>query len=118
MKISMNIIRTIKLINRSKTLTNKEKRELISKGLIEQVINVYKVIVFANPNRKNGHRYGVNDMVVIHDKINNPKNIPFPKLKNELKGSEVGNKIFMYYPRTEVLNCFEGEDSISNYISV
>lgn len=41
----MNIIRTIKLINRSKTLTNKEKRELISKGLIEQVINVYKVII-------------------------------------------------------------------------
>ena len=41
----MNIIRTIKLINRSKTLTNKEKRELISKGLIEQVINVYKTII-------------------------------------------------------------------------
>lgn len=41
----MNIIRTIKLINRSKTLTSKEKRELISKGLIEQVINVYKVII-------------------------------------------------------------------------
>lgn len=41
----MNIIRTIKLINRSKTLTNKEKRELIGKGLIEQVINVYKVII-------------------------------------------------------------------------
>ena len=41
----MNIIRTIKLINKSKTLTNKEKRELISKGLIEQVINVYKVII-------------------------------------------------------------------------
>ena len=41
----MNIIRTIKLINKSKTLTNKEKRELISKGLIEQVINVYKTII-------------------------------------------------------------------------
>lgn len=41
----MNIIRTIKLINRSKTLTSKEKRELISKGLIEQVINVYKTII-------------------------------------------------------------------------
>lgn len=41
----MNIIRTIKLINRSKILTSKEKRELISKGLIEQVINVYKVII-------------------------------------------------------------------------
>lgn len=41
----MNIIRTIKLINKSKALTNKEKRELISKGLIEQVINVYKVII-------------------------------------------------------------------------
>lgn len=41
----MNIIRTIKLINKSKTLTNKEKRELISKGLIEQVINVYKAII-------------------------------------------------------------------------
>lgn len=41
----MNIIKIIKLVNRSKTLTNKEKRELISKGLIEQVINVYKTII-------------------------------------------------------------------------
>ena len=41
----MKIVRTIKVINRSKTLTSKEKRELISKGLIEQVINVYKVII-------------------------------------------------------------------------
>ena len=46
------------------------------------------------------------------------KNISFPKLKNELIGSEVGNKIFMYCPRTEVMNCFEGEDTIASYTSV
>lgn len=78
-------------------------------------LNVYKVIVFADPNKKNGKRYGVNELIAIHDKNNNPKNITFPKLKKELIGSEVGNKIFMYYPKTEVLNCYEGESTIEDY---
>lgn len=41
----MKIVRTIKVINKSKALSKKEKRKLISKGLIEQVINMYKVII-------------------------------------------------------------------------
>ena len=115
--MSLSAWEYIKILKKHHVFTNKQVKFLSHLCIYTHELNVYKVIVFANPNRKNGHRYGVNDMVVIHDKINNPKNIPFPKLKNELKGSEVGNKIFMYYPRTEVLNCFEGEDSISNYIS-
>ena len=41
----MKIVRTIKVINKSKALSKKEKRELISKGIIELIINVYKPII-------------------------------------------------------------------------
>lgn len=41
----MRITRTIKLIKRSKVLNNQEKRELITKGIIEEVVNSYKFIV-------------------------------------------------------------------------
>ena len=41
----MKIVRTIKVINKSKVLSKKEKRELISKGIIELIVNVYKPII-------------------------------------------------------------------------
>lgn len=41
----MRIVRTIKVINKSKVLNKKEKRELISKGIIELIVNVYKPII-------------------------------------------------------------------------
>lgn len=41
----MKIVRTIKVINKSKVLNKKEKRELISKGIIELIVNVYKPII-------------------------------------------------------------------------
>lgn len=41
----MKIKQVIKLINKSKTLSKQEKRELIVKGLIETVVNAYKFII-------------------------------------------------------------------------
>ena len=41
----MKIVRTIKVINKSKVLNKREKRELISKGIIELIINTYKSII-------------------------------------------------------------------------
>lgn len=38
----MRITKVIKLVRKSKVLTEKEKRELIGKGLIETIVNSYK----------------------------------------------------------------------------
>lgn len=37
--------RTLKMIKQSKVLTEKEKKELIGKGIIESIINSYKIII-------------------------------------------------------------------------
>ena len=105
----------VKELKKCHVFTNKQIKFLSHICIYVHELNVYKVIVFADTNKKNGKRYGVNEMITIHDKNKNPKNISFPKLKNELIGSEVGNKIFMYCPRTEVMNCFEGESSVDDY---
>lgn len=39
--------RTLKMIKQSKVLTEKEKKELIRKGIIESIINSYKIIIKA-----------------------------------------------------------------------
>ena len=116
--MSLSAWEYIKILKKHHVFTNKQVKFLSHLCIYTHELNVYKVIVFADPNKKNGKRYGVNEMITIHDKNNNPKNISFPKLKKELIGSEVGNKIFMYYPKTEVLNCYEGEDTIANYTNV
>lgn len=41
----MRITRTIKMIKRSNILTKQEKKELIIKGLLESIVNSYKVII-------------------------------------------------------------------------
>lgn len=37
--------RTLKMIKQSKVLTDKEKKELIGKGIIEMILNSYKIII-------------------------------------------------------------------------
>lgn len=41
----MRITRVIKLIKRSNILTKQEKKELIVKGLLESIVNSYKLIL-------------------------------------------------------------------------
>ena len=41
----MRITRAIKLIKRSNVLTKQEKKELIIKGLLESIVNSYKLIL-------------------------------------------------------------------------
>lgn len=41
----MRVRKTLKLIKKSKVLTKKEKRELIIKGIIEEIVNFYKTII-------------------------------------------------------------------------
>ena len=43
----MRITRVIKLIKRSNVLTKQEKKELIIKGLLESIVNSYKLILIA-----------------------------------------------------------------------
>lgn len=95
---------------------NKQVKFLSHICIYTHKLTVYKVIIWADPNKKNGYRRGVTEMIKIYDKNNNEKGIPFPKLKKELDGSEIGNKVFIYYPKTEVLNCFEGEDTIESAV--
>ena len=69
---------------------------------------MYKVAVFANPNRKNGKKCGVNEMIKIHTPENN-KNISFPILTKEIDGSDNGRKIFIWYFRELDIKCYDGE---------
>ena len=41
----MRITRVIKIIKRSNVLTSQEKKELIIKGLLESIVNSYKLIL-------------------------------------------------------------------------
>ena len=66
-------------------------------------LKVYKVAVFANSNKKNGKRYGVNEMVKI---VEVPDHV---ELKNEIPGSEIGTKIFIYNFKKDEVLCFGGE---------
>lgn len=91
---------------------NKQKKFLSHIAIYIHQLRVYKVAVFANPSRKNGKRYGVTDQVVIHTAANNPRNISFPLLKNEIAGSDVGNKIIIYDMLKNDLLVYEGEDTI------
>ena len=88
---------------------NKQEKFLSHIAIYTNELNVYKVILFADPNKLNGKRVGVNKMITIYTHDYNPKNIIYPKLKNELDGSEKGTKIFMYTFRTADLSCFDGE---------
>ena len=89
--------------------TNKQEKFLSHIAIYTNELNTYKIALFADPSKKNGKRYGVNNMITIYTHQYNPKNIIFPKLKKDLDGSEVGTKIFMYTFRTADLIVVEGE---------
>ena len=74
-------------------------------------LKVYKVAVFADPYKK--HKWGkfnVKELCKVYTPTDNDKNISFPILKNELKGSEVGRKMFIYNFFKDDITCFDGED--------
>lgn len=94
-------------LKQNKIFTNRQIKFLSHIAIYTNQLEVYKIIVYPDPNKKNGRKYGVNpDLKIITP---NESNIIFPKLKKELEGSEIGFKIFIYYPKTEKLLCYEGE---------
>lgn len=97
-------------LRQKKVYTNKQKKFLSHIAIYTNNLQVYKVIVFADPSKKNGKRYGVNQMITIHTPEHNDKNISFPLLKNELAGSEDGLKLFIHNFRMDDMNVYKGED--------
>ena len=74
-------------------------------------LKVYKVAVFADPYKKHKWRkFNVAELCKVYTPTDNDKNISFPILKNELKGSEVGRKMFIYNFFKDDITCFDGED--------
>ena len=74
-------------------------------------LKVYKVAVFADPYKK--HKWGkfnVKELCKVYTPTDNDKNISFPILKNELKGSDEGRKMFIYNFFKDDITCFDGED--------
>lgn len=74
-------------------------------------LKVYKVAVFADPYKK--HKWGkfnVKELCKVYTPTDNDKNINFPLLKNELKGSDEGRKMFIYNFFRDDITCFDGED--------
>ena len=90
-----------------KIFTNKQKKFLSHIAIYTKDLEVYKVIIWKDPRKKNGKRVGVVDDIKIYEKGKN-KEIIYPKLKKELEGSE-GYKIFMYDTKMDTVNCYEGE---------
>ena len=98
---------------------NKQKKFLSHIAIYVHQLQVYKVIVFANPDRINKpcynknslrKRYCVTEQVVIHTSANNPCNISFPKLKKELDNSDIGYKMFIFDINKDNINVYEGEE--------
>ena len=89
---------------------NKQRKFLSHIAIYINKLHVYKVDVFANSDKKNGKRYGVTNQVVLHTPLNNPRKISFPVLKNELPGSDIGNKIIIYDLFKDDLLVYEGEE--------
>ena len=99
-----------------KIFTNKQKKFLSHIAIYTKDLEVYKVIIWKDPRKKNGKRVGVVDDIKIYEKGKNKAHgaettgheIIYPKLKKELEGSE-GYKIFMYDTKMDTVNCYEGE---------
>lgn len=90
---------------------NKQRKFLSHIAIYVHDLRVYKVIVFPNTARKNGHRYGVNG-IAIHTKSNNPRKITFPQLLKEVDNSDKGNMIFIYDCAKDDVNVYSGEDAM------
>ena len=97
-------------LRQKRVYSNKQMKFLSHIVIYTNNLKVYKVIVFADTNKKNGRRYGVNEPIVIYTKNMNSKNIDFPQLKNELAGSEKDTKMFIYYFKTAEMNVYDGEN--------
>ena len=67
--------------------------------------------MFADERKKSKwNKYNVKNSCVIYTPEVNDKNINFPLLKNELKGSDEGRKMFIYNFFKDDITCFDGED--------
>lgn len=100
------------LKNKHRIYSNKQRKFISHIVVYVDELRVYKVIVFGDTRKKNRHKRGVDD-VKIYDKNN--ATFPMPTLKKEIDGSENGKKIFMYYPQTDIINCYEGENVGVNF---
>ena len=89
----------------------KQRRVLTQIAVYMNELKVYKVAIFADERKKNKwSKYNVKDLCKTYTPNNNDKNINFPLLKNELKGSEQGYKMFIYNFDKDDVNCYEGEN--------
>lgn len=89
----------------------KQRRVLTQIAVYTNELKVYKVVVFADDRKKSKwSKYNVSDLCSTYTETNNSKNISFPLLKNELKGSEIGHKMFIYNFDKDEIKCFDGED--------
>jgi hypothetical protein len=90
----------------------KQRRVLTQIAIYTNELKVYKVAVFADERKKNKwNKYGVNELCKTYTPdIMDGGGIRFPLLKNELKGSEIGYKMFIYNFDKDEIKCFEGEE--------
>ena len=89
----------------------KQRPVLIQIVIYVNELKVYKVAVFADERKKHKwNKYNVKNSCEIYTPEFNDKNINFPLLKNELKGSDEGYKMFIYNFFNDDITCFEGED--------
>ena len=95
------------LKDKYKIFTNKQKKFLSHIAIYTKDLEVYKVIIWKDPRKKNGKRVGVVDDIKIYEKGKNNE-IIYPKLKKELEGSN-DYKIFIYDTKMDTVNCYEGE---------
>jgi len=95
------------LKDKYKIFTNKQKKFLSHIAIYTNDLEVYKVILWKDPRKKNGKRVGVVDDIKIYEKGKNNE-IIYPKLKKELEGSN-DYKIFIYDTKMDTVKCYEGE---------
>ena len=89
----------------------KQRRVLTQIAIYTNELKVYKVAVFADERKKNKwNKFKVKEICKTYTPTHNDKNITFPLLKHELKGSESGYKMFIYNFDKDDITCFEGED--------
>ena len=89
----------------------KQRPVLIQIVIYVNELKVYKVAVFADERKKHKwNKYNVKNSCEIYTPESNDKNINFPLLKNELRGSEIGHKMFIYNFDKDEIKCFDGED--------
>ena len=97
------------LRDKYKVYTNKQKKFLSHINIYVHNLQVYKIAIWPDPNKKNGKRVGVDKSKIVVYDSRNDTNVGFVKLKKELDGSDVGYKMFIYNVKQDDVKCFEGE---------